>query len=200
MDKGRGVCARAEISLEAADDTELKVILSIDVGEINTTLELQCLRQHWFTKDRRVSYRKRIRGWEVFSYSDPIRKAFREYGIISASSYEPISFPSLKFARQAVSDVSLEAGFNIASKLTRQRYVAYKIGDLPLNIRREQDYWRVVALSSALPLSLKKHFNSTQGFRAAWESTDIGFAHYPSRKAAHQAVTNWLSQTITKGN
>jgi hypothetical protein len=203
MGKGSGTCDRPGIALGVSDDTETKAILNMDVAEVNTTLELQRVEHRWFTKDERVTYHKREEGWVVFSFSPPVRKAFEEYGIIHQqpgvyNSYEHTYFPSLKAARQAVNDVSLEAELNIDTSLTRQKYVAYKIGDLPLRIRKDQGHWRVHAVSSAQPQSLQNHFNSTQECLAAWQSTDSAFAHYPTRKAAHQAVLNWLSQTITE--
>jgi hypothetical protein len=199
MGKGSGSCdARPGISLEASGaKTELN--LSGEVAEINTTLKLQRVDRYWWTKDQQVAYGKREEGWIVDSTSDPIRKAFEEYGI----SYEHTHFPSLKAVRQAVRDVSLEVGLNIDSRLTRGKYASYKIGDLPLNIKREESYWRVytpIEEIDELPPILEKYFNSTQEFLDAWTSADIRLVHYPTQKAAHQAVTNWLAQTISKSN
>jgi hypothetical protein len=172
----------------------------MDVTEINTTLKLQRAEHRWWTKDERAIFQRKKEGWAIFSISDPIRKAFREYGIVSPIEVEPICFPTLKAAQQAVTDVSLEAGLNIDSRLTRQKYIAYKIGNLPLNIRREKGHWRVLNGHSAyLPPILKKHFNSMQEFHSAWYAIDSGLAPHPTRKAAHQAVINWLSQTVTVG-
>jgi hypothetical protein len=171
----------------------------MDITGISTTLELQRIEHRWLTKDDRVTFRKRKRGWAVSTISSPIYKAFREYGVISSIEDEHTCFPSLKMARQAVGDVSLEAGLNIDTRLTRQRSIAYKIGDLPLIIKRQKGYWRVYAISSALSQSLKKYFNSTQEFQDVWESTDSALVHYPTRKAALQAAIIWLSQTVAKG-
>jgi hypothetical protein len=193
MGKGSMVCDRPVIPLGASDDAEPKATLNMGVAEINTTLELQRAEHRWWTKDYLTTFQKRKWGWVVFTYSTPVRKAFREYGII-----DPTRFPSLKEARQAVNDVSLEVGLNIDPRLTRENFIAYKIGDLPLIIRRGEAHWLVRRDSSCLSQSLKKHFNSVKEFRAAWESTDSAFVHYPTRHAAHQAVTNWFAQTITK--
>jgi hypothetical protein len=205
MGKGSGACDRPGISLGIFDGAETESTLNggaAPVSEINTTLEIQWIGKQWWTKDEAVVFRKRKQGWVVFSYSNAIRKAFEEYGLIhqqaGTSSYEHTFLPSLQAARQAVTDVSVEAGLNIDSRLTRQRYIAYKIGDLPLRIRREEGHWRVFWHSLVLSPSLEKYFNSMQEFLASWASTGIRFAHYPTRKAAHQAVTNWLAQTITK--
>jgi hypothetical protein len=198
MGKGSGNCQRPEISLEASGtktESELH-------NEIDFTLTLRRTKHCWWTKDERASYQKRKEGWVVFSFSDLVCKAFKEYGIIhqqaGANSEELTYFPSLKAAQQAVNDVSLEAGLNIDTSLTRQKYVVHNIGDLPLNIKKEESYWRVYSLPVCLSPSLKNHFNSTQEFKAAWESTGIRFTHYPTRKAAHQAVINWLAQTIAE--
>jgi hypothetical protein len=203
MGKGSGNCDRPAVSLEAADDTEPKAILNMNVAEINTTLELQGAGGGWWTKDEEASFQKRKEGWVVDAYSDHICKAFEEYGLIhqqaGTSSYEYTYFPSLKAARQVVDDVSLEAGLNIASGLTRENFISYKIGDLPLRVRKCQGQWQVCNHLSALPQSLQKYFNTTKEFRAAWQSTSSAFAHYSTRKAAHQAVINWLSQTIAEG-
>jgi hypothetical protein len=196
MGKGSGTCARPGSSPEAEYRAKVESELH---NEIDTILELQRVKCRWWTKDELVAYQKIKEGWIVCTYSDPIRKAFREYGLISNSSYELTYFPSLKAARQAVNDVSLEVGLNIDSGLTRQQYVAYKMGDSPLRITKVQGHWRVYAISSALAPSLEKYFNSTQEFLDSWKSTDIRFAQHPPRKAAHQAVTNWLSQTIIEG-
>jgi hypothetical protein len=170
----------------------------MDIVEINTTLEALRLGQQWWTKDDQVTFLKMKEGWVVGAYSYPTRKVFEEYGITSMAEGEHTCFPSLKTARQAVNDVSLEAGLNIDSGLTRQRWIAYKIGDLPLSVKRDGKHWRVYAISSDLPQSFKKYFNSVEEFKAAWESTDIALAHYPTRKAAHQAVVNRFSQTIAE--
>jgi hypothetical protein len=206
MGKGSGICDRPGISLAVADGAKTESNFSegfTSVSEINTGLELQVVKHQWFTKDERVAYHKRKKGWIVGAYSNPICKAFEEYGIIhqqtGTSSYEHTYFPSLKEARKAVNDVAVEAGLDIDARLTRGKYIAYKIGDLPLSIRGTQGHWWAHAISSDLPQSLKKHFNTTQDFRAAWDSTDIRLVHYPTRKAAHQAVINWLAQTITEG-
>jgi hypothetical protein len=204
MEKGSG----NGISMGSSDRAKTELNLGdavASVSEIDTTLELQRLEGRWFTKDERVVFRKRKQGWTAFSYSDPIRKAFEEYGIIistaGTNSYAPICFSSLKEARQAVNDVSLEAGLNIDFRLTRQHYVSYKIGDLPLRISKNQSHWRIIesTVPRVPPLaSLQTHFNSTQEFRDAWKAADITREH-PTRKAAHQTVINWLSQTIAKG-
>jgi hypothetical protein len=203
MGKGSGNCGRPEISLAVTDGTETDSTLSGEVAGINTTLGIHRFGRQWWTKDDRVTFQKRKEGWIVGVYSNPVRKAFKEYGLIyqqaGTFSYEHTCFPSLKAARQAVNDVSLEAGLNIDCRLTRGKSISYRIGDLPFNIKREESYWRVYSLIDELPQGLKKHFNSTEEFNTAWESTDIGFAHYPTRKSAHQAVINWLSQTITEG-
>jgi hypothetical protein len=207
MGKGSGTCQRPAASLEASDSASPELNLSggVALNEINTTLKLQRTEHRWWTKDDLVSYQKTKEGWIVDSISDPVCKVFREYGLTSpmgpplvVQDPECTFFSSLKAARQTVSDVSLEVGLNIDSRLTRQKYVAYKIGDLPLSIKRDKDHWWVHVHSSSLPQSLKKHFNTIQGFHVAWASTDIGLAHYPTQKAAHQAVINWLSQTIAK--
>jgi hypothetical protein len=200
MGKGSGTCDRPGISLGTFDSAETESVVSGGIAEINTTLELQRIGKQWWTKDERVSFQKRKQGWVVGTYSGPVHKAFEEYGLLhqqaDTSIYDPTFFPSLKAARQAVSDVSLEAGLNIDSRLTRQKFISYKIGDLPLSIGKPNSYWQVYMLSLPLPQSLEKHFNSVEEFRAAWESTNSAFAHHPTRKAGHQAVTNWLSQTI----
>lgn len=183
-----------------AEKTELNLIGNAGpVSKINTTLELQRIDHYWWTKDSRVTYQKRKEGWVALAYSDPICKAFNEYGITSNNNYEPTHFPSFKAVRQAVSEVSLEAGLDIDSKLTRQKYAAYKIGDLPLIIMKEEGHWRVHLISAILAQSLQKHFNSAEEFNAAWSTTGLVMSHYLARKAAHQAVINWLSQTITVG-
>jgi hypothetical protein len=200
MGKGSGACDRPGISLEASG-TKTEGTLSGGVAsanEINTTLKLQRIGKHWWTKDEVVIFRKRKEGWAADAFLGPICKAFEEYGIIGINSDEHTYFPSLKAARQAVTDVSLEAGLNIDSRLMRGKDISYKIGDLPLHIRRNQGHWRAYRDSSDLPPSLEKHFNSVEELRVAWESTDIVLVHYPTRKDAHQAVLNWLSQTILK--
>jgi hypothetical protein len=203
MGKRSGTCDRPGISLEASDGTETESVLSGEVAGINTTLRIHRFGNQWWTKDERIFYRKRKEGWVVYSFSTPVRKAFEEYGLIHQQagtfSYEHTCFPSLKAARQAVNDVCLEAGLSIDSRLTRGASISYKIGDLPFNIKREESYWRVYALIDEVPQVLQNHFNSTEEFNTAWESTDSALAHYPTRKAAHQAAINWLSQTITKG-
>jgi hypothetical protein len=105
------------------------------VSEINTTLKLQQIGHRWFTKDERATYRKRKEGWIVDAISDPVCKAFEEYSIISTIEDAPTFFPSLKAARQAVSEVSLEVGLNIDTGLTRGNFGSYKIKDLPLYIK-----------------------------------------------------------------
>jgi hypothetical protein len=156
--------------------------------------------RRWWTKDDLVTFHKKEEGWIVGTYSAPICKAFEGYGITSPIEGEHTYFPSLKAAQQAVNDVSLEAGLNIDSRLTRQGWTAYKIGDLPLAIRREKDHWRVLNVPSApLSPSLERHFNSTKEFRDTWYATGLSVTHYPTRKAAHQAVINGLSQTIAEG-
>jgi hypothetical protein len=170
----------------------------MEVAKINTTLEIQRFGGRWWTKDERVTFRKSKEGWEVHSFSNPICKAFEEYGLISTIEGECTCFPSLKAAQQAVIDVSLEAGLNVDYRLTRGKFISYKIGDLPLFIRKEKDHWQVYMLSSAWTPSLQKHFNSIQEFLDSWESTNIVLSHYPTRKAAHQAVINWLSQIINE--
>jgi hypothetical protein len=201
MGKGSGDCHRPGVCLETGDGVRAESELH---KEINTTLEHERAERRWWTKDERVVFQKKKEGWIAAAISDPARKAFEEYGIIyqqaGAWSYEYTRFPSLKAARQAVTDVSLEAGLNIDPRLTRRRYVSYKIGDLPLIIKREKGHWRIVEINvPAMPASLKKSFHSIHAFSTACESTDIVLAHYPTRKAAHQAVTNWLSQTIAEG-
>jgi hypothetical protein len=202
MGKGSGNCDRPGATLEASDSTKTELNVSENVtsiSDIDTALELHRLRPGWWTKDERVLFRKRKDGWVISSFSNPICKDFEEYGLISTIEGECTCFPSLKAAQQAVKDVSLEAGLNIDSRLTRQHFISYKIGDLPLNIRRVQGHWWVHMVSSVLSARLQTHFNSTQEFLDSWKSTGIAFAPHPTRKAAHQAVTNWLSQTITKG-
>jgi hypothetical protein len=203
MGKGSGTCQRPGITLEASG-AETELYLSGDVAsvsdEINTTLELHTFEGRWFTKDYLVTFERRKEGWTVFTFSDPIYKACREYGVISTIKGEHSYFPSLKAARQSVNDVSLEAGLNIDSGLARGKFCSYEIGDLPLSIGKANNRWRVYAISAPLHQSLQDHFNSVEEFRAAWESTDSAFAHYPTRKAAHQAALNWLAQTITKSN
>jgi hypothetical protein len=184
-----------------SDSAETESILSGDfasVSETNTTLEIQRFGKQWWTKDEQVSYHRKKEGWIVITGSEPIWKAFREYGITSSIEGAPTYFPSLQMARQAVSDVSLEAGLNIDSRLMRGKFISYKIGDLPVRITREEGHWLVRRDSAALSQSLKKHFNSVKEFKAAWESTDIALAYYPSRNAAYQAVTNWLAQIIAE--
>jgi hypothetical protein len=200
MRKGSGNSQRHGISLEASG-------VKINAGhlnEINTTFNLRRVEHRWFTKDEQVVFGKRKEGWVIFSFSYLVRKVFNEYGLISQQTgtvdYEPTCFPSLKVARQAVNDVSLEAGLNIDSRLTRGKAISYKIGGLPLIIKREEDaHWWVGLHLVYLSQSLQKHFNTTEEFLAAWESADIRLAHYPTRKAGHQAVINWLSQTIIEG-
>jgi hypothetical protein len=204
MGKGSGACDRPGISLVITDSAKTELNLSGDVAsasEINTTLELLKLEARWWTKDDQVTFLKKREGWIVDSFSDNVHKAFREYGLMyqpaGTSSYEHAYFPSLKAAKQAVTDVSLEAGLNIDSRLTRQKHISYKIGDVPLRIMRGEGHWRVNALTSALPPSLQKHFNSAEEFRASWYTTN-SIPHHPTRKAAHQAVINWLSQIIAE--
>jgi hypothetical protein len=205
MGKGSGDCDRHGISLAVTDSTEPKATLSMNVVEIDTTLEIRRVEHRWWTKDERVSYRKCKEGWIVDAISDSVHKAFKEYGLIcqqpGTSSYEHTHFLSLKTARKAVRDVSLEAGLNIDLGLTRQKYVAYKIGDLPLAIRKEKNHWRLLnVLSAPLHPILKNHFDSTQEFRDTWYATGLSTTHYPSRKAAHQAVINGFSQIIAESN
>jgi hypothetical protein len=197
MGKGSGTCDRPGISLEVTDSAKTELNLSMDAVEINTALKLQQIGQQWLTKDERVLFRKRKEGWVIFSYSNPIRKAFKEYGLMyqqaGTDSYEYTHFPSLQAAQQAVSDVSLEVGLNIDPRLTKGKSISYKIGDLPLIIKRQKGHWRVYTISGPTSI-LKKHFNSTQEFYASWDSTGPVATHYPTQKAAHQAVTNWLAQ------
>jgi hypothetical protein len=205
MGKRSGTCDRPGIPLETSDSAKTELNLGGDVasvGEINTTLKLQQLGHCWFTRDAKVSFLKRKKGWTAFSFSDPIWKAFEEYGIIHQQAgtfnFEHTLFPSLKAARQAVNDVSLEVGLNIASRLTRQHYVAYKIGDLPLRISRNQGHWRIIESTADLSPGLKENFRSIHAFNVAWAAANITLDH-PTRKAAHQAVLNWLAQTIAIG-
>jgi hypothetical protein len=203
MGKGSGACDRPGITLAVTDSIKTESTLNggiASVHKINTTLELQRPGQCWFTKDDQATFLKKKEGWIVDSTSDPIRKAFKEYGITSTIYYKPTYFPSLKTARQAVSDVSLETGLNIDSRLTRQKYAAYKIGDLPLRIRKNQGYWRIITGTLlVMPASLKKDFHTVEEFYDAWSATGSGMSHYPTRSSAHQAVTNWLAQTIAVG-
>jgi hypothetical protein len=175
----------------------------MDVTEINTTMELQRVQCRWWTKDEQVFYQKTKEGWEVDTISWPIWKAFAEYGLIhqqaGTNSFEHTHFSSLKAARQAVKDVSLEAGLSIDSRLTRGKLLSYKIGDLPLSIKRNGNHWRVYPLIDELVPSFEKHFNDIKAFYASWYATGPVAIHYPTQKAAHQAVVNWISQTITKG-
>jgi hypothetical protein len=200
MGKGSGVCDRPGISLEASDSAEIESTLS--GAEINTTLKLQRFGKQWFTKDYMVTFQKRKEGWTSFSYSEPIRQAFKEYGLIyqqaGTSSYELTYFPTLQEAQQAVSDVSLEAGLSIDSRLTRGASISYKIGNLPLIIKRNGNHWRVYAPSDEGPAYLENHFDSVEEFVAAWESADSALAHYLTRSSAHQAVINWLAQIIAE--
>jgi hypothetical protein len=205
MGKGSGTCARPGISLAVTDGTETDSTLSGEVAGVNTAIKMQVIKHHWFTMDGKVSFKETNAGWEAFPgpFSNPIREAFHEYGIIDydvqTSLYQSTPFSSLQEARQAVNDVSLEAGLGIDSSLTRQRHISYNVGDLPLSIRKEQNYW-LVALKSTLALSasLQDHFNSVEEFNATWLAANISTV-YPTRKGAHQAVTNWLAQTIAKG-
>jgi hypothetical protein len=197
MGKGSGDCDRPGISLEASDSAKIESTLS-EAG-VDTTLELQRSERRWWTKDYRVSYRKRKEGWTVFSYSEPIWKAFREYGITSSIEGEPTYFPSLQMARQSVNDVSLEAGLNIDSGLARGKFITYKIGDSPLSITREADHWQMYVHASVLPPNLEKYFNNMKEFNGTWYATGLSTTRYPTRKAARQAVTNWLAQTIIEG-
>jgi hypothetical protein len=202
MGKGGGVCDQPGVSLEAGDKAKAASELH---NKIDTTLELERPGHCWFTKDEAVTFQKTKEGWIVHAYSDHICKAFKEYGLIhqqsSTNSYEHIYFSSLKEARQAVNDVSSEVGLNIDSRLTRQHFISYKIGGLPVHIAREENHWRVYVYvhSSLMSSSLEKHFNSRQEFNDAWSATGPSTAHYPTRKAAHQAVTSWLTQTIAEG-
>jgi hypothetical protein len=196
MSKGSGTCDRSGISLEA----EYRARAESEIhNEIGTALELQRTGRQWWTKDARVTFQKRKEGWVVDAYSYHIYKAFEEYGIISPIEGEHTYFPSLKAAQSAVSDVSLEIGLNIDSRLTRQRYLSYKVGDLPLAIKREQGHWRVYVTASLMSPNLEKHFNNIKELLDSWKSTGPVATHYPTRKAAHQAVTSWLAQTITIG-
>jgi hypothetical protein len=199
MGKGSEICDRQGVSLDVTDGVKMESELP---NEINTILQLRRVGHRWFTKDGQVTFQRRKEGWIVGAYSEHIWKAFAEYGIIGhqagTGNYELTHFSSLKAARQAVSDVSLEAGLNIHSRLTRGDFVSYKIKDLPLHIRREEGHWRARRDSLDLSQSLEKYFNSVEEFLVAWESTDIRLVHHPTRKAAHQAVINWLSQTIKK--
>jgi hypothetical protein len=206
MGKGNGVCDRPGISLGASDSAKPELNLGggvTSVSEIDTTLLLERVEHRWFTKDERVTFQRRKEGWTAFTFSSPVHKAFKEYGLIhqqsSTNSYDHIYFPSLKAARQAVNDVSLEVGLNIDSRLTRQKHISYKIGDLPVHITREETHWRVYVHSARMSTNLKKHFNSRREFNDAWYATGLSTTHYPTRKTAHQAVKNWLAQSITEG-
>jgi hypothetical protein len=195
MGKGSGACGRPGISLEAGHRERAEKNEPVADAEIKTTLELERVEGRWFTKDNLVAYQKTKEGWRVGSISVAVRKAFNEYGI----SYKYTCFPSLKAARKAVSDVALETGLNIDSRLTRGKLLSYKTGDLPFYISKAQGHWRVYALIDEVPQSLQKYFNSVEEFRAAWNATSPVTTHYPTRKAAHQAVINWLDQTVAKG-
>jgi hypothetical protein len=205
MGKGSGNCDRPGIPLRASDNTKTELNLDegvISVSEIDTTLELQRLEGRWVTKDDLVIFQKRKEGWAPFSFSSPILKVFKEYGLVDkqagTSNYELTHFSSLKAARQAVNDVSLEAGLNIDSRLTRGKILSYQIGDLPVRITREEKHWRVYVRETALPQSLQKHFKNIKEFNGTWYATGPVAIHYPTRKSGQQAVINWLAQIIAE--